>query len=138
MNYEVLNIWRDLEVLNLIWWLVQGEDYEEDEEDDPAGLLNMQGNSIAEWVARDEVRLFIQRKFRQFLETYSSNEEENRKEYREIVDNMVAGNPTTFSILGYVFMYYILLLSSPDPLFPNTFIHEISCIRFSSWFPWLR
>jgi DNA replication licensing factor MCM2 len=68
------------------------EPEEEEEEEDTTDFLNVQGNSIPEWVARDEVRRFIQRKFRHFLETFSSREDENRPDYREVVDNMVAAN----------------------------------------------
>jgi hypothetical protein len=68
------------------------EPEEDEEEEDTTDFLNVQGNSIPEWVARDEVRRFIQRKFRHFLETFSSREDENRPDYREVVDNMVAAN----------------------------------------------
>lgn len=75
----------------------QGDGEEDDDdEDDAAGadFLNVQGNSIAEWVARDDVRRFIQRRFRRFLETFSSKDAMYRKVYREKLDNMVAGTAT--------------------------------------------
>lgn len=74
--------------------MVQGDnEEEEDDEEDDGGtdFLNVQGNSIAEWVARDDVRRFVQRKFRRFLETFSSKEAMYKKVYRDSLDNMVAG-----------------------------------------------
>ncbi|XP_024380390.1 DNA replication licensing factor MCM2 [Physcomitrium patens] len=69
------------------------EEEEDDEEDDGGtDFLNVQGNSIAEWVARDDVRRFVQRKFRRFLETFSSKEAMYKKVYRDSLDNMVAAN----------------------------------------------
>lgn len=82
--------------------MVQGDGDEEDEdEDDAAGadFLNVQGNSIADWVARDDVRRFIQRRFRRFLETFSSKDAMYKKVYRDKLDNMVAG--TTLCPLSF-------------------------------------
>lgn len=69
--------------------IVQEED-DDEEEEDTGDFLNVQG-AIDEWVARDEVRRFIQRRVRRFLETYSSKQDEHKKDYREKVDTMVAG-----------------------------------------------
>lgn len=67
------------------------EDYEE-EDDAGTDFLNVQGNSIADWVAREDVRRFVQRKFRRFLETFSSKEALYKKVYRDNLDTMVAAN----------------------------------------------
>lgn len=79
-----------------------GED-EDDDEDDAAGadFLNVQGNSIADWVARDDVRRFIQRRFRRFLETFSSKDATYKKVYKDKLDNMVAANLCSLE-LNYV------------------------------------
>ena len=69
--------------------IVQEED--DDEEEEVTGnFLNVQGE-IPEWVARDEVRRFIQRRTRRFLETFSSKKDEYKKDYRDRMDTMVAG-----------------------------------------------
>lgn len=67
------------------------EEYEDEEDDAGTDFLNVQGNSISEWVARDDVRRFVQRKFRRFLETFSSKEALYKKIYRDNLDTMVAG-----------------------------------------------
>jgi hypothetical protein len=69
--------------------IVQEED-DDEEEEDTGDFLNVQGE-IAEWVARDEVRRFIQRRVRRFLETFSSKQDEYKKDYRDKMDTMVAG-----------------------------------------------
>jgi len=84
----------------LLWYvtinvvMVQGDGEEQDDdEDDAAGadLLNVQGNSIPDWIARDDVRRFVQRRFRRFLETFSPKNAMYKKVYRDKLDNMVAG-----------------------------------------------
>jgi 4'-phosphopantetheinyl transferase EntD len=89
--------------------VAQGNGEEEDyEEEDDAGtdFLNVQGNSIADWVAREDVRRFVQRKFRRFLETFSSKEALYKKIYRDNLDTMVAGT----SIDSESSMVYALVL----------------------------
>lgn len=69
--------------------IVQEED-DDEEEEDTGDFLNVQGE-IEQWVARDEVRRFIQRRVRRFLETFSSKKDEYKKDYRDRMDTMVAG-----------------------------------------------
>jgi len=65
------------------------------------------------------VRRFIQRKFRHFLETFSSREDENRPDYREVVDNMVAGTLHTLQSVSLSVFVCVFLLPPRKAHFPR-------------------
>lgn len=69
---------------------------EDDDEDMDADehLYNALGN-LREWISREEVRRFIAKKFRRFLNTFKVSKEGDRCYYVKLVEEMTAGIPTT-------------------------------------------
>ncbi|GLJ12831.1 hypothetical protein SUGI_0198590 [Cryptomeria japonica] len=75
------------------------EPYEEEEDEEGEyEMYNVQG-TLREWVTRDEVRRFIAKKFRQFLDSYVNQKSGNGElEYIRLINEMVAANKCSLEI----------------------------------------
>ncbi|KAH9302023.1 hypothetical protein KI387_013606, partial [Taxus chinensis] len=75
------------------------EPYEEEEDEEGEyEMYNVQG-TLREWVTRDEVRRFIAKKFRQFLDSYVNQKGGNGElEYVRLINEMVAANKCSLEI----------------------------------------
>lgn len=72
---------------------MEEEDFGEDDADDEGEMYNVQGN-LREWVSRDEVRRFIARRFRNFLNTFRSPKDESSIEYVNRIRDLVESECT--------------------------------------------
>ncbi|BBN03861.1 DNA replication licensing factor MCM2 [Marchantia polymorpha subsp. ruderalis] len=76
------------------------EEEEEEEIVDPAAeeyLYNPKG-SLREWIAREDVRRFVARKFRLFLNSFGKVDEGEKPYYLKLVEEMVSANSSSLEL----------------------------------------